>query len=219
MDLNTVERFILIAHHPDKGRFKITPIHFKYGIAGAILVELSLRKNIEIQNGRIRVNDKSDPQDIDYPIFEQITQTIAKSGRTRKPKYWLQKFSFRSRKLKWEFLKGLEKKKLVRIEKLSFLWIPYRKCYLVDARTRQSLIQNLKESILYRKKKNEEDIAIMGIIEACSMDRMLATDRSQRKLIRNELKKVLKESPFFQIFKDIISQIRIALIAVASASS
>ena len=153
MELNTAEKFLLLAKHPEKYWFKIPALKLKFGIIGAALLDLSLRKILDIQDNRFQINEKSDYIDKEYPAYEQISEQIIHSKRTRKPRYWIQKFARKSRRYKWEFLYGLEKKRLLRIEKRKFLVIPYRRCYLLDNRTRNQLISNLREIVLYKKKE------------------------------------------------------------------
>ncbi len=219
MELNTIEKFLLISHHPEKWWFKITQIHLKYGIAGAILLELALKKSIVLEESKIKVNPESKPEDKDYPIFEEIVKTIELSRRLHKPKYWIQKFGRRSRKFKWAFLSGLEKNRLIHIKELKFLWIPYRRAYLLDKHARVILITKLRDSLIYKKTKTEADIAILGLIEACKMYRVIEPDRSKRKVLRKELKEVIKESPISQILAATIKQIQTAIAAAIAASS
>jgi hypothetical protein len=219
MELNTIEKLLLISHHPEKWWFKITQIHLKYGIAGAILLELALRKNIVLVDSKIQVNPESNPEYKDYHIFEEIVKTIELSRRLHKPKYWIQKFGRQPRKFKWIFLEGLQKKRLIRIKHLKFLWLPYRRSYIADTNMRQMLIRSLKEILVYKKPKTESDIAILGLVEACKMYRIIEPDRSKRKVIRQELKQVIKESPISEILASTIKQIQVAIAMAIAASS
>ncbi|MFO7620157.1 MAG: GPP34 family phosphoprotein, partial [Bacteroidales bacterium] len=50
---NTAEKFLLIAHHPEKGRFTISPMYIKYGLAGAILLDMTLEDRIDLTDKRL----------------------------------------------------------------------------------------------------------------------------------------------------------------------
>ncbi len=54
MDLNTVEKFLLLAQHPQKGRNISSDLHINYGIIGAILLELSLDGELVLDNNKLR---------------------------------------------------------------------------------------------------------------------------------------------------------------------
>ena len=82
------------------------------------------------------------------------------------------------------------------------------------------LITKLRDSLQYKKTKTEDDIAILGLVEACKMYRIIEPDRSKRKTIRKELKVVIKESPISEILASTIKQIQVAItMAVAAASA
>ncbi len=219
MELNTLEKFIIITHHPQKWWFRIQQINLKYGISGAFLLELALKKLIDLENKKVKLNPKTKSIDEAYPLFDELFEKMTASRREHRPKYWIQRFGRRSHKLKWVLLTGLEKKRLIRIRHLKFLWIPFRRSYLIERNTRESLLSKLRESIVYRKEKSDEDIAILGLIEACKMYRILSPDRSKRKQIRKELRSVLKESPVSLIVADTIKQTQMAIAMAVAASS
>jgi hypothetical protein len=53
MKFNTLTKFLLIAHHPEKGRFLISETHIKFGLIGAALLELSLAEQIKIEDNKL----------------------------------------------------------------------------------------------------------------------------------------------------------------------
>lgn len=219
MELNTLEKFIIVAHHPQKWWFRVPQINLKYGISGAILLQFSLKKLIELENKKVILNTKTKAINETYPILDELLEKMSTAKREHKPKFWIQRFGRRSRKIKWAILTGLEKKRLVRIRHLKFLWIPFRRSYLIERNTRSSILSKLRESVIYRKEKSEEDIAMLGLIEACRMYRILSPDRSKRKQIKKELRSVLKESPISQIVAATIKQTQMAIAVAVAASS
>ena len=219
MELNTIEKFSLIAHHPEKWWFKTPQIQLKYGLSGALLLEFSMRESIELVNERVQLKTKSKIQDKDYPILDEFIEIMIQSNRLHKPKYWIQKFGRKSRKLKWEILRGLEKKRLMRIEHSKFIFIPYRRAYLTNRNIREKILHELRDSLTYKKTLTEEDIAILGLIEACKMYRILSPDRSKRRQLKKDLRLVLKESPISEVVQATIRQIKISIAIAVAASS
>lgn len=219
MELNTAEQLLLLAKHPEKYRFKIDSVHLQYGIIGACFLELSLKNILDIKDDRFIIINKSTLDDSEYPGFKRISNLIDNSRKERKPRYWIQKISHKSRLYKWEFLNGLEKKKLIRIEHRTFLWIPYRRCYLTDSRIRNKLIDHLREIILYKKKKSEKDIAILGMVEACKMYKIIARDRHEIKTMKKELKTILKDGMISQTLTSTIKQTQIAISSAIAAAT
>ena len=58
MKLNTIEKFLLIAQHPTKGRFVIQQMPLNYSVVGAILLELSIEKRLKIENKRLVLTNR-----------------------------------------------------------------------------------------------------------------------------------------------------------------
>ncbi len=217
MKLSIAEKFLLIAHHPVKGRFNISDIHITYGIIGAFLLEMSAQNQIAIENDRLVV--KKSPG-IDNQIISEISSQIAGSVKIRKLNYWISKLSRKSRVYKWAILKELEQKGVIRIENRKFLGIiPYKKSYLIDSIIRDNLIQQLKNSILFHKDLNDDTIAVSGLTEACQMHRIITSDRDELKVLRKELKQVLKDSPIADTVNKTIKSVQAAIIASIAAAS
>ncbi len=114
----------------------------------------------------------------------------------------------------------MEAKGLIRIEHRKFLGlIPYRKCYLTDSRTRDSLIRQLRECVLFRRELINENIVILGLIEACRMHNIISSDRQELKTIRKELKLIIKESPIAEAIDKTIKEVQAAIIAAVTVST
>jgi len=217
MNLNTAEKFLLIAQHPVKGRFIVSDTEISYGIVGAFLLDMSLDNRIGIEEKRLILkNVKRD----DNPIISEISTIIGKSEKHRKIKYWIDRLTRKSNIYKRSLQDGLERKGLVRIEHHKFLGlIPYRKCYIIDSKMRDSLIRLLRECILFHKELNNENTVLLGLIEACRMHKILSSDREELKTIRKELKAIIKESPIAETVGETIKQVQIAIISSVAAAT
>jgi golgi phosphoprotein 3 len=217
MNLNTAEKFIILAHHPEKGRFKVNGYQLKYGLVGALLLEMSLQKIVSVQDKRLIYNSPGIDKD---PVISELSAMIRQSEKKRKIRTWISKFAWRSRRYKWAILNQLAEKRVIRIESKRFLGlIPYRCSYFIDQGIRAELIRTARNNVLNRKDLSEENIVVLGLIEACGMHRILSTDRQELKKIRKELKEIIKESPIAGVLAETIRQVRTAIIASAAASS
>lgn len=210
-NFNTAEKFLLIAHHPEKGRFIIQPMFLQYGIAGAILLDLTLENRIELDNKQLILKPARVSAD---PVINEVVSLMSQSAKSRKVNYWVRKLATRYRKYKWQVLKGLAAKSMVRIEEKKFLGlIPYRKSYLIESYTRSNILRQLKSEILaYTREPSSASMAIAGLIGACRMHRILSDDREERKAIKTQLKKTIKDSPVSDIVSQTIKQVQAAII-------
>jgi len=217
MTFSTAEKFLMIAHHPEKGRFMVSGLFIQYGIAGAILLDMTLEGSIEIKDGKLllrpgRVADRT--------VRDEVASLISASVKPRKTGFWVRKLARRYNWYLQQVLNEMEKKRLVRIEQRKFLWlIPYRKSFLVESYTRSNLIRQLKNEILaYTREPSPSAISIAGIIEACRMQRMLSSDRDELKTIRTQLKKIVKQSPVSEAVGQTIREVQAAVMVSVTAA-
>ena len=217
MELNISEKFLLLAHHPEKKRFIVSDIRLKYGLIGAVLLDLSLEEHFEIKNKKVIVKSNSKHSDF---VFHELLQAMKNSGKDRKLRYWVRKFSYKARKYKWATLSNMEKKRLLRIEQKKFLGlIPYKTSKLLEHKTRQQLIKEVNKCAFSKKEISNSDMAIMGMVEACKMHKIIASNRDEFKQLRKELKVLIKDSPIAETVNSTIKEVQAAVIAAVVASS
>lgn len=213
--LNTSEKFLLIAHHPEKGRLVVSRQYFRYGLAGAILLDLCLDGRLGMENGRIIPRPGNTPAD---PVKSEVIQMITESTRPRRAGYWVRKLAFRYNGYLNQIRTVLAGKRLLRIEETRLLGIiPWRRSYLTESYTRSNLIRQLKNDILVYRGDAGESSALAGLVEACRMRRILSTDREELKMIRSQVKKILKDSPVSDAVAQTIRQVQAVIIASVTA--
>lgn len=217
MELNIIQKFLLLAQHPTKGIFNVSGIHLSYGIVGAALLELAQVEKISIEGDKLVVKDD---RGIDNPILLEVLRKISVSKKKRKVRHWLMKLSRQAHVYKWDILKKLEETRLIRIEQKKFLgFIPYKRHYLIDRRSQSKLIEQVKKNISMKGNASDEDLVILGLIEACKMHRIIARDRSELKRIRKELKIIIKESPIAETLDSTIKQVQAAIMSAIIAAA
>ncbi len=214
--LNTSEKFVLLAHHPEKGRLVIPRQYFQYGLAGAILLDLCLDGRIGIDNGRITPKPGKTPAD---PVKNEVMQMINDSARPRKAGYWVRKIAFRYSRYMRQIMTVLTGKRIIRIEETMVLGIiPWRRSYLTESYTRSNLIRQLKNDILVYRGNPGDSSALAGLVEACRMRRILSTDREELKMIKSQIKRILNDNQISDIVAQTIRQVQAAIIASVTTS-
>ena len=217
MGLSIVKKFLLISQHPEKGRFLTDEFQIGYGIIGAALLEMSLDDKIDIVDEKVFAKEIRKK---DNELLYEISSVIRESKKNRKIKYWISKLSRKSRKYKWLVLNEMANDKLVRIENKRFLGIiPYRRVYLINKSLRIRLIEELRKLVLFRKEINDENIALLGLVEACKMYKVLSTNKDELKRIKKELKEIIKESNIAGALDSTIKEVQAAIIGAIVASS
>lgn len=213
---NTAEKFILFCHHPEKGRFMVSRQYIQYGLAGAIIVDLCLDGKLGLNESRIILKSGSLPAD---PVRAEVVRMIAESDRPRKTAFWVRKLAFRYNRYLKQILDTLAKRRVVRFEDKRFLGIiPWRRSYLVESYTRNNLVRQLKNDILVYRGDAGQNAALAGLIEACRMHSILSTDRDELKMIRSQLKKIIRDNPVTEEVKQTIREVQTAIIASVTAA-
>jgi len=221
MNLSIAEKFLMLAKHPTKGSFLISDIHLGFGLVGAILRQMSIEKIFEMENNRLVLReDVEEGKFRNNPIVTEIYTKIRDSSRSRKMQYWISRIHRKSNIYKWMILSNLEEKGLIRIEPKKFLFIfTYRRCYMVDNISREKLIDQLRNNALDRRDLNEENVVLLRLVEACKMHKILTSDKSEVKLVRTELKSIMKDSPIANEVDKTIKGVQTAIVTSIAVSA
>lgn len=214
---STAEKFLIIAHRPEKGGFLTSQTFIQYGIAGAILLDLTLAERISIVDKKLFLKPG---KALSSPMLDDVSTMISQSSNPRKVSYWVGKLATRYDRYKWQILEGLEGKRILRIERRKFLGlIPYRQSVFTETYTRASLVRQLKNEILSGRAADGELGALAGMVKACSMERVLSTDRDELKRLRQQLKVMVSENPVSDVVAQTIRQVQAAIIASVTAAA
>lgn len=214
--LTIPHKFLLLTHHPTRGRFMLTGVYMKYGLTGSVMLELSLKTPIRIEKGKLHVGEI--PGDV-HPVVRDFSRQIREARSPHSIRFWIRKQARRSGRYLREFLAELEKERILRIEEKKILGLlPYRVSYLTQRKAQYDLLREIRNSVLQSVEVNDEQTALLGLIQACRMQRIISTDRSERKIINRRLKTLIKENPVAEGVDQTIRQVH-AAIAVAVAAS
>lgn len=216
MELSIAENFLLLAHHPLKGRFIISEVMINYGLPGAFLMELSVKGKIDISNNRLILRKHRESN----RVLAEIINIISQANRPKKVKTWIQLLARKSGRYKKTLLEQMASKKLIYIQHNTFLgFIRFRKYYVKDNKSREQLIAELKNAILKSGELNADIVPLLGLVEACKMYKILSDDKKEQRLIKHKLKVMVKEMPMAGILDETIRQVQTAIIASITAST
>ncbi len=210
------EKFLIISHHPSKGGFRLSQSYIQYGLAGALLLDLSLQGLVTITDKKLILKPG---RALSAPGLNDVVSLIMASPKARKTDYWIRKLANRYSNYKWQILENLEKKRVVRIEERKFLGlVPYKLSFFTESYTSANLVRHLKGEILAGRCVSGESNALAGLVKACNMQGILAADRSESKQIKEQLKLIVNENPVSDVIAQTISQVQTAIMASLTAS-
>jgi hypothetical protein len=216
METTITGKFIILSIHPEKGRLRIDNTHFRYTLAGAILMDF-------LNNGEIKVNNKRI-----IPSFRRNGDLlhdymVGKMERSVSPKrisYWISRLSMKMRLIIKETAVQLENRGILRIEKRYFLGlIPYNRYFFSDIRIRKELIDGLRDVLLRSKPPSREQTMLIGLITASGSHKLLVTEPGEKRTLRLKCKEFMKKDELDPEIKQVIRDIQSAISSAIAASA
>lgn len=217
MGLSLSEKLLLLAIHSDNGKFISPDLHLNYSLTGAILLELSIREHLKLVDGNVYLNDIDK---IDSPVLLGVINLIQESKKPRTLKYWVQKLGRKSGKFRWSILKEVESKRVVRIHEKAFLGIiPYKRVFVLDKQLKNELHNSLKDFLRSPDAQNTEQVALLGLIDASQMHKLLTSDSQNKRAIKKRIQEIVKENPIKDTVELAIKEIQAAILTIIAISA
>lgn len=220
MEKKIAEKFLLLALHPEKARYKIGSQHLSAGLIGAILFDLTLDKKLSIEGKFLKPLVSGVKADDAHGI---ILKKILEREKPRKIKNWVSRLNTKSRKYRFMIFEEMERKRLVSVERKKFLFIPYKVARLRDIKNRNRLMGDLRTLVLDKKRLNDENAALLSLAYACKMHKILGKNKEENKKIKTQLKDILNQSAISgevdKVIKEMQAAVTIAVTTAVIASS
>ena len=225
MEKKVSEYFLSLALNPVTGYFRVTGNYLSYGILGALLMDLALNGNIELDGKILKVRQGSGITGLE--VYDRAIEAFKASSKDRSIRYWLRKLSYRSVWYRKELVKLHTKNGILREERKRFLGIPYHLRYPADRVKAKKLAIRFKEIVIYNRQPDEAELMFIGLLYACKMHRVIADVSAERKKMRKALVKYIRDNPvasgvnksIMEMQAAITASIAAAVIASSSAST
>jgi hypothetical protein len=216
MELPITTRFIILALDPEKGRIRIDNLYFRYSLCGSVLMDF-------FANGEIRLNEKKV-----IPAFRRngvqwhdiCAERIEKARNNKTIAYWVRNLVRKSRFVFSENIRQLVNLGIVRHEKRYFLnIIPYNRYFISNPSVREELIMKIRGILLDGKTAEKDLKMLIGLIRASRSFRLIADDRSERRLIKNRCKELTSADSLTNETDTIIRQVQMAVMSSVMAAA
>jgi len=217
MSLRLYEKFILLALNQKKGNFLIDSLSLNYGLAGAILLELSELKKIVIENKKIRVADKKLTNN---QIIDACLKLINAIQKKRKPRYWIYKIGNKSSGFKKIILQDLYNKKIIKIDVKVYLWglIKIRRYPVINISEVNNIKIWIKDAVLTSNKPDLETILLLSLMWSCKLTRILFTNKKDHKASRTKIKELTKNIEIGEAVSQTLKEIQAAIVVATSST-
>jgi hypothetical protein len=168
--LTILEEFLLLALDDSTGQFyPLARSTFDYASAGAVLMDLTLRRRID---NDLREMFVTDAMPTDNPVLDPILQLMALTPvLTPKPiAYWLREIAGQSEGLREKALRQLEAQNVLKRQDAKILWVFGTRRYPLLHRKEQREVKLRLLGVVLRDDIPEpHDIMLVALAHACGL--------------------------------------------------
>ncbi|MDE5417337.1 GPP34 family phosphoprotein [Labilibaculum sp. DW002] len=169
MNLNLVDQLTLLALDDEKGNFVADSFSFAYGLAGAIILELSLQNKIEIREKKIEVNSHKTCGDL---LLDHFMDQIRNSKKKRDIQSWVQIIGDKLSFVQEETVKKLIGDGILRKKEEKILWVFSNDKYpTINAKPENELRKRLNDILLNDRKLDLKESMLISLIDMCSLNK------------------------------------------------
>jgi hypothetical protein len=209
--LSLTEKLYLLAVHPEKGGIRMSSSNaIRHVLAGALIFELVISKNIRLDHKTIQQID-SRAKD---PLHVFVLDKLAKQKNQMKISGLITRLSYSAAIVRRHVQENLVRKRLLRMEEKRFLFFRWKKPVLINRQVFFKLQDEIRKWIS-KDVSGEEEIMLLSLLQPLGMMKSMYPDRKKREEAKNKLKKMTVDS---QVSESVSAAIAAAN-AVAAAVS
>ena len=217
MHLHLFEKFVLVALDPKKGKFLIDSLSLHYGLAGAILLELSEQNKIIIRNKRIIVSDSKYEKNA---IINAGIKLLNKPKKNKKPRYWIYKIGNKSSGFKKIILKDLYNEKIIKIEVKEFLWglIKVKRYPVFNYTVVDEIKIKLKKVVLDGEEPDIDTLLLLSLMASCKLTRILFRSKKEHRAAGKRIKDLTKNIEISEAVSQTLKEIQAAVLVATTST-
>ena len=212
--LNLAEELFLLALDDEDGSIAAPALDtLRYGLAAALLADLTLLGKIAVEDQRISLLDPAPTSD---DLLDDTLHRIAQSNKPRKVKYWISALGFR--KLPKQIAERLVARGVLCEEERRYLWVtPYAIYPQQDASAKYWIKQGLRAAGLTSAKPEQRGVVLLSLMKGCRLLTLVFT-KDERKAAGKRVDELVKGEDFGAAVAQTLADIEAAATAVAATA-
>ncbi|PXY03087.1 hypothetical protein DF185_03070 [Marinifilum breve] len=211
MNLNLVDQLTLLALDDEKGSFIADSFSFAYGLAGAVILELSLQKRIEVEGKKIKVKSKETCGDA---LLDYFLDKIKHSKKQRSIQTWVETIGEKFSYIKDETLAKLIDEGILKKEEKKILWIfNVDKFPAKNAKPENLLRKRLNDILLNDSDIEIQEIMLISLIDMCELNHEVY-GKERAKEYKKKIKDIIEKGQLSSSIGKAVKEIHEALMAV-----
>lgn len=196
MILNCTEELILLSIDDQTNSFyRITNINFNVALIGALLMDLALRKRIDVDLEGIYVLSTEPTGD---KFLDAILENLIETEAGNQPAVLVGQLYNSMGHLKDKLLQDLEEKGIIKVSQCKVLWLFKKRRYpIIDQKEEEEVLSRIRKTVLTDVDPEPRDLALIALLNICNlMDKIFTNDELEQRSERLEqLKKLDLISP------------------------
>ncbi|CAO80763.1 GOLPH3/VPS74 family protein [Candidatus Cloacimonas acidaminovorans] len=196
MILNCAEELILLSIDDQTNYFyRITNINFNVALIGALLMDLALRKRIDVDLEGIYVLSTEPTGD---KFLDAILENLIETEAGNQPAVLVGQLYNSMGHLKDKLLQDLEEKGIIKVSQCKVLWLFKKRRYpVIDQKEEEEVLSRIRKTVLTDVDPEPRDLALIALLNICNlMDKIFTQEELEQCSERLEqLKKLDLISP------------------------
>lgn len=211
MNLNLVDQLTLLALDDDKGSIVADSFSFGYGLAGAVILELSLQERIEIKEKKIEVKSSASCNDI---LLDYFLDMIRNSKKKRKIQTWVEMMGNKADHIKDETVNKLIDDGILTRREEKILWVFSNDKYPTkNAKPENELRKRLNDILLNQREISSKEAMLISLIDMCDLNKEVF-GKERAKEYKKKIKAIIEEAQLSSEVGKAVKEIHDALMAV-----
>ncbi|MEN8138249.1 MAG: GPP34 family phosphoprotein [Bacteroidota bacterium] len=213
--LNLIEELVLLALDDEKGAFSSKSLAFNYGIAGSVILELSLSEKIEVRDKKVVIKNRKACGD---KVVDVYFDKILNSKKDRSLEYWINYIGDRANSVIKETIDSLIIKGILTKKEKKVLWIFTVKRYpALNQKPENSLRKRLSDIVERNREPQVNDLMLLSLIDACDLN-IEVFGKVTYNLHKLKVKSIIENSKDSSLINSTIKEIHDLLMAAIIVS-
>ena len=187
MLLNCAEELIILAIDDQTNSFyRISNININVALIGALLMDLALRKRIDVDLKGIYVLSTEPTND---KFLDTILENLVETEAGNQPAVLVGQLYNSMVHLKDKLLQSLEEKGIIKVSQCKVLWLFKQRRYpVIDQKEEEEVLSRIKRTVLTDIKPDPREMALIALLQICGlMDKIFTKEELEQRSARLEL--------------------------------
>jgi len=213
--LTIAEELLLLALDDEKGNIVFSAANsLGYGLAGAILSELTLEERITLEGKKVVITNDAPLED---KVLNRIASQIKDSAKSRSPRSWIERLN--KTELRKELLQRLVEKGILQEKEEKVLGIFTRRRYPESqGAPEHSIRTRIQECLDGSREPDARTTMLLGLIKACNLVGEIVPKKEKR-VVEKQIEQMMKNNPYSKAVKASVDAMQAAIIAACVAAS